>query len=376
MAMTDTRSGWQNVTAYELKLILRRLAPAFEGKDSENTAGKTIRIKDGYASMSGKGMTAKCRTTLKTEFLIPFEPMSRIASLCKTGSSIKLLPRKVGGCEVTYKEWRWLLVCATNWSDLNPVKAKTRDHALLRMTADEFVRGVKSVSFAKADATVPLNNFMHNTLIEVLDGVVYMVATDGRRLALFTTEIDQAVDDAEIPINGKTLDRLASVMARDENASVQLCYTKDQIVVELPHCTYRFARPSSGFGDWRKIMGDATRGMPKRASVGAGELQDALSSVSVCVSDTTKGIDIAVSSGVVNIRAEDSGKSDATVKLHHSDSDCETCVNPAYMSQWLSTIEPCEPVCFDLCGTESGNALFATEGKRYLVCRIESNRGS
>lgn len=375
MAMTDTKNGWQNITAYELRLILRRLAPAFEGRDSDNTAGKNIQIKDGYATMSGKGVTARCRTTLRNEFLIPYEPMSRIASLCRTGTSVKLLPRKVGGCEITYKQWRWLLVCATNWVDLNPVREKTRDNALLRMTADEFVRGLKAVTFAKADSSVPPTAFMHNVMIEVLDGTVHMVATDGRRLALFTTEIDQAVDDAEIPLNGKTLERLAVVIGRDEDASVQVCYTEDQVVLELPHCSYRFARPSSGFGNWRKILGDIEE-KPKRASVGAGELQDALNSVSVCVSDTSKGIDVVVSSGVVNIRTEDSGKSDAKVKLHHSDSDCETCVNPAYMTQWLSTIEPCEPVFFDLCGTESGNALFATEGKRYLVCRIESHRGS
>ena len=79
-------------------------------------------------------------------------------------------------------------------------------------------------------------------LLEVKDGKVFFDATDGRRAALFTTEIDQAVDDAEIPLNGRMLDRLITVIARDELASVQVCYTDRLAVVELPDYTYSSMR--------------------------------------------------------------------------------------------------------------------------------------
>ena len=51
------------------------------------------------------------------------------------------------------------------------------------------------------------------------------------------------------------LDRLITVIARDELASVQVCYT-DRLAAELPDCTYKFARPSSDFVNRRNVLGE------------------------------------------------------------------------------------------------------------------------
>lgn len=373
--MTDKKNGWQKIGGNELRCVLRKLSPAFAGRDCDSPSGRNIKVKDGTATLSGKGFTASTETTLQGEFYIPYEPMSRIAALCRSEDSLKVLPKKVGGCEVRYQKWRWLLVCETSWKDMNGGAKGDKEHALLRLPSDEFVRGLKAVTFAKANSSHPLNSPLHNVLLEVKDGKVFFVSTDGRRAALFTTEIDQAVDDAEIPLNGKMLDRLVTVIARDELTSVQVCYTDRLAIVELPDCTYKFARPSSDFVNWRNVLGEEDE--VQGASVNCGELKWALNSVSVCVSDSTLGVEIGVDEGVVNIKAQDSGESSAEVKLHHSTTNCETVVNPSFLSQWLETIETCEPISFDLCASDTRNAIFATEGKRYLVCSIDRNaRGS
>lgn len=364
---TSVKSDWTGIDCIELRNVIRKLTPAFEGKLAANPSGRNIKFESGQASLSGRGTTITVKCSIKESFLVPFENLSRIVVLCDQASTLKMKTSGTdGGVKVADGKHQWLLVCDTEWHDQNP-KTKDRENALFRIACDEFVRGIRSTAFAKGKASDPTGSFLHDVLFEVEDGVVSFVCTDGRRIALFETEVDQAVDDARVSIPARVVEKIAAIAARDEDSAIQFCYTDRQCIVELSGCTIRFARPTAKFRDWRKILHEE----PKEYCVEAGEFAKALDRASVCCDDETRGVELAVQDGTISIKANGAGSSSARVKLHHSGSDCSATLNPGFLTQWLDSLDSCEPVSFDLCGTETTNALFATEGRRYMVCRIE-----
>ena len=85
--MTDKKNGWQKIGGNELRCILRKLSPAFAGRDCDAPSGRNIKVKDGTATLSGRGFTASTETTLQGEFFIPYEPrclVSRLSVEAKT----------------------------------------------------------------------------------------------------------------------------------------------------------------------------------------------------------------------------------------------------------------------------------------------------
>lgn len=357
------RAGVEYLECAELRNVIRKLSPAFEGRLCESASARNIKFGDNAAMLSGKGMTVSVKCSFKSEFFAPYESLAKIASLCDPSEKLRIEPSG-GGCKVESAEHKWVLVCSSEWLDQNP--SKGRDLPLFRMPTDEFVRGFRSTGFARAK-THEAMSALHDIMIDVTDGVVSFVCSDGRRMAVFQTEIDQAVDDAAVTMPARVVERVASIASRHEESSVQFCRSGSQGYIELADCSFRFSLPSSTYPNWQKAM----QGKSESCCVEAGMFKDALNKAAVCCDDETRGVLLEVAGGSIRIAATGAGSSSAVVKLHHSETACEATLNPAFLGQWLDSLEPCEPVHFDLCGTETANALFATEGRRYLVCRIE-----
>lgn len=361
--MTEKRTEVELVSCLDLRNVIRKLSSAFEGRACDSPSARNIKFGNGRAMLSGKGVTVTVQCGVRSEFLAPYENLSKIAMLTDPNARLKITPAG-GGCKVESEEHKWVLVCDPSWTDQNPPKGQ--DRPLFRIPTDEFVRGFRSTGFARAK-TGEAMSALHDIMLDVSDGSVSFVCSDGRRMALFQTEVDQAVDDAAVTMPARIVERVASIASRHEDDAVQFCYSQTQGLIELSDCSFRFALPVSTYPDWKRAM----KGSDKCCCVEAGTFRDALNKAAVCCAEESHGVLLEVAGGSIRIAATGSGSSSAVVKLHHSESDCEATLNPAYLDQWLDSVDQCEPVHFDLCGTEAANAIFATEGRRYLVCRIE-----
>ena len=354
-----------------LKRVVSSLASAFDRSGISTEASRNILFKNGKAMLSGKGKTIECDCDFGEEavFVAPYEELSKVVSFGEPNKTFKIKPRDAGGCKVSFGQWKWLLVCepASSWLDQSPTEKKTMP--VMRLPIDEFVRGARSVLFARSksgDARIGLDS----VLFEVVDGEVFFVATDGRRCSVFMTEIDQAVDDVAILADGRTLESVVSIACKqNEDEAIQVLYSKGRLVFEFDGITIRCVRPGTEYPNWRKILPDET---PEEFSSTASEIEEAIERVSVCCGEETNGVNIKAHEGVLTVDARGSGASAAQVKLSGSKRSSDAVINPSFLTDWLGTLEGCEPVHFSLGdqGT-SDHAMFASDGRRYLVCRIE-----
>jgi hypothetical protein len=358
-----------------LRRVVSVLSSAFDKGSMGSPSSRNIVFKDGKAILSGKSKTIECECEFNepTNFVAPFEELSKVASFGEPSKFFRLKPREAGGCHIGYGDWKWLLVCEPEsaWMDQSPPEANPMP--AMRLPMDEFIRGVRSVLFARAkhaDSNVALDS----VLFEIKDGEVFFVASDGRRCAVFMTEIDQAVDDTSILVDGRTLESVVSVAAkRDEGEAIQVLYSKGRLTFEFDGVTIRTIRPSYSYPDWRKLFG---KDMPEPNDFGstASEIEEAIERVSVCCGEESNGVGIAATEGVLTVDATGSGASAAKVKLTGSNKSSDAVINPSFLTDWLGTLEGCEPVRFSLGGQgTSDHAMFASDGRRYLVCRIDKS---
>ena len=359
-----------------LKRIVSSLSSAFDKGSLSTAASRNILFKDRKAMLSGRGKTIVCECDFgeDVEFVAPYEELSKVASFGEQKGSFKFTPREAGGCKVFFDEWKWLLVCEplSEWLDQSPVE-KAKQLPAMRLPIDEFLRGVRSVMFARSrtsDARVALDA----VLFEIIDGEVFFVASDGRRCAVFMTEIDQAVDDTKILIDGKTLEAVVALASRaSEEEAIQVLYSKNRITFEIADVTVRTVRPAFSYPNWQKLFPDNLP-EPKELRSTACKIGEAIERVSVCCGESTNGINMEANEGILTVNASGSGASAAKVLLDESNETSDAVINPAYLTDWLGTIEGCEPVHFSL-GRKgsSDHAMFASDGRRYLVCRIEKS---
>ena len=359
-----------------LKRVVSSLASAFDKGGLSSPSSRNILFKDGKAILSGKNKTIECDCEFNepANFVAPYEELSKVVAFGEPTKSFRIKPRDIGGCHIGYGDWKWLLVCEpeSDWVDLCPAENKKTLPAM-RMTIDEFIRGVRSVLFARArinDPRVPLDS----VLFQIIDGEVFFVATDGRRCAVFMTEIDQAVDDTDVLIDGKTLESVVSVASKqDDNDAVQLLYSENRLIFEFQSTVVRTIRPVFSYPDWRKLF---PKNMTEPEDFGstASEIGAAIERVSICCGDDSHGVNIAADAGVLTVDAKGLGKSAAQVQLTKSTKRSDAIINPSFLTDWLGTLEGCEPVHFSLGeqGT-SDHAMFASDGRRYLVCRIDKS---
>lgn len=360
-----------HVECNKLKRVVSSLVSAFDKSGMGTAASRNILFKDGKAMLSGKGKTIECSCEFNedAEFVAPYEELSKVVSFGEPSKSFVIRPREAGGCKVSFGQWKWLLVCEplSDWHDQSPPEKKTQP--AMRLPIDEFIRGARSVLFARAksgDARIGLDS----VLFEVIDGEVFFVATDGRRCSVFMTEIDQAVDDVAILADGRTLESVVSIACkRDEDSAIQVLYSKGRLVFEFDGITIRCVRPGSEYPNWRNILPDND---PEEFTSTASEIEEAIERVSVCCGEETNGVNITTNEGVLTVDARGSGASAAKVKLSGGTESRDAVINPSFLTDWLGTLEGCEPVHFSLGGHgNSDHAMFASDGRRYLVCRIE-----
>lgn len=259
--------------------------------------------------------------------LLPHARLLQIVKSCDQTGEIKL---KTSGstCAISCGKGNWSLPTAPVSSFPAEVHGKPRPMA--RLPADQFRAMLSQVKFAIDDKAGRAG--LNGMLAEFKNGTLSFVASDSRRLSCAQAEIDQACDDSAAIIPKRAVDVLWKMANAAE--TVQLEVTTNEMLVTLDS-TVAWVRLLSGqFLDWRKLTPE--RDVPASV-VTAGEFLHACVMASVCTSDESRGVDLALSKTGISMcgKSSDRGTSSATCSLLELGAERSVRLDPQHVTEWL-----------------------------------------
>jgi DNA polymerase-3 subunit beta len=281
--------------------------------------------------------------------LLPFARLEALTRAC-TGEQLEI-DSEDGQATIRAGGGRWRLptVAHSEW----PEVAESTAVPVARIPGDQLRRALDAVLDA-ADSESS-RYALAGVRLEVEDGVVHVVATDGRRLHVCEVEIDQAVDDCQLLIPVRAAGLIAT-LCRQTEEEVQLERSGEEVRATWGESGLwlRCRQLAGNYPAWRAAIPE--RPEATRVVVRADHLAQALRQAAICTSETSKAITLTIGE-VITATAESSeaGASTVTLEAIEATGSVSVKVDPGYCVAWLRTCDQVEPITVE--ASDSGSAL-------------------
>lgn len=328
MATKTRKTTGIQLAASDLKTALQAVSPAVPGKTPKPIL-HNVRIGDGL--VVGTDLEVQISAPLDYHgdpLLLPHARL--LAILNAAGGDTVTLDQRGSACLVQAGHGQWTL--PTEDASEFPKWEPTALQSVTRLPADEFERAVRAVSHS-CDAES--SRFaLGAVLVDVTDGVVTFVATDGRRLSAAECEHDLAVDDSQTLVPDRVMAILARLCHGSED-SVQLEASRNEFVATIGG-TWVTARLLEGkFPRWRDVI-PADGGDP--TTVLAASLLAATRSAAICTSEQSKGVTYTFGPAGITLKGKsaEAGESTVECEIVEAGTACTVSLNPEYVRDWLT----------------------------------------
>lgn len=281
--------------------------------------------------------------------LLPHARLEAIARAC-TGDQLQIdseqgqaTIRASGGL------WRLPTVNPDEW----PAAADATGKPVARIPADQLRRALECV--LPATDSESSRYALSGVRLEVTDGTVSLVATDGRRLYHAEIEIDQAVDDCQLLLPARAAALLLTLAKAQPDEDIQIELAGEQVVAEVGDGLRIWARQLEGsFPKWRDVI--PNRPDASETVVRADELGQAIRQAAICVSETSRAISLTLGNPLVaEATSTENGKARVELEPIEADDPVTLLVDPRFCTDWLRAVDPAEPVTLE--ASDSGSAL-------------------
>ena len=277
-------------------------------------------------------------------------PHARLLAILRaaSGDEVTLAPDG-NACVVTVGGGTWTLPTedAAEFPSWQPEDAKP----VARIPADQFRRAVKAVAYATDSESS--RYALGGVLIEVQDGTVTLVATDGRRCSSFAIEVDQDVDnrvcdpksdkDKKAPLIPAHAIQAIAAAASHSDGAVQLECTANEVVATIDGTVVTARLLQGRFPKWRDVIPEREA---KSTLVNGAELLAATRAAAVCTSEQSKGVTYAfVENGIfLNARSSEAGEAAVTCPHLQFGQTATVAMDPRFVSEFLRGVDEAEPV--------------------------------
>ena len=280
--------------------------------------------------------------------LIPHDRLSRIVSSVAPDAEV-IITTNGTQCEILCGHGRWLL--PTSDPAEYPTHQPDEFKPIAHLPGDQFsrlMRSVKSATDAGWSAYA-----LAGVLLEFKAGVLYMVATDGRRMHASEAEIDQAVDDSTTIVPRRVIDVILTIVGSSEE-SLQLECNRTEVMAEI-NGTILTARLLEGrFPKWRDIV----PAEQPATTVGVAQLLEAVRQGSICRSETTKGSQFVITDACLAVSSESSeyGSSRASCEVIGT-GKAALKLDASYVIEFLGTLDTADNVTIEAAGNDAATVF-------------------
>ena len=298
--------------------------------------------------------------------LLPFHKLNELSRVA-AGEAFKL---ESDGTKAIIKSssGKWQLPTAdpAQWPSANNVKRCP----VARIPADQIARGISAV----IDAADPQAGqvALSGVHVDVTDGLVSLVATDGRRLFKSEIQIDQAVDDTQLLLTLRAAQLICALAGQlGDEGDVQLERSGSEVFAEIGSGGAQvIARQVAGeFPRWRKVIPSKGRATP--TTVRADQLNDAIKQAAICTSEASRAIELTLGKTITcKANSSESGESRVQLEPIEAGKQVSIRVNPQFCTEWLRRVDPSEPINVEAVDASSA-LVFRSEDSTGVVMPME-----
>jgi DNA polymerase-3 subunit beta len=323
------RSGGVTLSVADLRSALAAVSPAVPSRAPKPVL-TNVRLGDGL--VTGTDLEVRIDAAIDYHGDAMLLPHGRLmAILGAAGGDEVTLETKGTQCVVRCGHGTWTLPVedAAEYPIWEPADAKP----VTRLPADQFARAVRGVVFA---ADQESSRFaLGAVLVDVKDGVVTFVATDGRRLCSCEMEHDLAVDDSTTLVPSRVMQILARVAVAAGDGSVQLEATGNELLATIGGTTVTARLTDGRFPRWRDVI-PSDGGEP--TTVLATELLSATRAAAIVTSEQSKGVQYTFTAEGIHLHGQsaEAGESSVTCDIVEAGKACTVKLDPVFVREWLS----------------------------------------
>jgi DNA polymerase-3 subunit beta len=232
----------------------------------------------------------------------------------------------------------------------------------MSLPGNDLRKALGKVSYATSEDEA--RHVLNGILMSVREGMLTVVATDGRRLALVERHLSgEGIPDGDVILPAKLVAELQHMLDGDGDVNVRLSASRAAFefgstllvskLVEGTYPNYRQVVPSS-FGQSVAI--------PRSA------FKDALNRVAMVVSETSSAVKVSLKSAEMVISAVSAEVGEATepVDVSYEGVPLAMAVNPLFLTEPLKHLE-CDQLILQFNDEYSPVALSGDEGFLYVV---------
>jgi DNA polymerase-3 subunit beta len=328
-ATKERKRGGITLSAADLKSALAAVSPAVPSRAPKPIL-TNVRLGDGL--VTGTDLEVRIDAAIDYHGDAMLLPHGRLmAILSAAGGEDVTLEPKGTQCVVRCGHGTWTLPVedAAEYPIWEPKDARP----VTRLPADQFARAVRGVVFAADQESS--RYALGAVLVDVKDGVVSFVATDGRRLCSCEMEHDLAVDDSTTLVPSRVMQILARVAVAAGEDSVQLEATGNELLATIGGTTVTARLTEGRFPRWRDVI-PADGGEP--TTVLATELLSATRAAAIVTSEQSKGVQYTFTAEGIHLHGQsaEAGESSVTCQIVEAGKACSVKLDPVFVREWLS----------------------------------------
>jgi DNA polymerase-3 subunit beta len=314
-----------------LRAALATVSPAVPGKASKPIL---MNVLLGSGLLTASDLELQIQTAIDWHDDALLLPAARLQAILATATDGDVTLAADGtSCTVSVGRGSWRLPteAAGEFPTWEPADATP----VCRLPADQFCRAVRSVAYATDNESS--RYALGAVLVEVKDGTVHFVGTDGRRLSVYEAEVDQAVDDRTVLIPARAIAVMARVASHSEG-SVQLEATGNEVIAECDGTTVTARLTDGRFPRWRDTLPERDA---KSSLVSAAELLAATRQAAICTSEQSLGVQFVFTADGIHLtgRAAEAGESSVTCPLEQFGQACSVKMDPRFVVDFLRNLD-------------------------------------
>jgi DNA polymerase-3 subunit beta len=320
------------LNAAELKRALSIVAPAVPHKSAKPVLTNVL-LSDGV--LTGTDLELRIDTEIGytgPAVLLPHARLSAILAAAN-GEEVTLVPDGPK-CVVRCGRGEWTL--PTEDALEYPASSVEGEKPVTRLPADQFLRAVNGTVYAVDGESS--RYALGAVLVEVADGKVSFVATDGRRLSLVTCEHDLAVDDGQTLVPSRVMAVLGRLASLDgDESSVQLETTGRQVIATIGETTVTASLVDGRFPRWRDVLPERN---VEPTTVLPADLLSATRAAGIVTTETSKGITLAITGEGIHLtgRSSEAGESSVTCDIVKAGKSAVVKLDPRYVADFLRSL--------------------------------------
>ena len=283
--------------------------------------------------------------------ILPYDRLRLIVASVAPHCTVQLDPHDTG-VRITAGRGSWTLptLPSSEWPTVEDPKLTP----VCRLPADQFARMAGNVRHA-CDVGGSGRLALGAVCVEMKDGVLTLVGTDGRRMCVSACEIDQATEDSQTLVPRKAIDAMVAAARHAGDDGVQIERSATQVVATFGGTTITARQMSGHYAKWREI---GTARVEEPTESNAGMLLALCGSAAICTSETSRGVELSTGK-TVRMRSVSSENGEAVCECDcvSAGATVNTKIDPSYAAEWLRSLELAETVAMHVKDAESALVL-------------------